>query len=219
MDNISMMLSLRPLPQEVAVVYSGGLDSTVLVSALRSRNHKVTAICFNDGSAFYSQRERVSIVESLRMIGGVSLVEIPFVDSDLLASSDELGYMPGYKMLMQTVAMSYCSAKNIPAVLFGNISDNCSYKDESEKGMRSVASCFSSLYGKKVEVFSPWRKASKVDTVKLGLKLGSPLGSTLSCRNPLMPSVLHCGVCKQCRSRAEAFATLRVEDPALYWKG
>ena len=60
---------------------------------------------------------------------------------------------------------------------------------------------------------TPLAQLDKSDVVAKGLELGIALDCTWSC---LLGGVAHCGKCRQCVSRREAFAKGKLKDPTVY---
>jgi 7-cyano-7-deazaguanine synthase len=67
-------------------------------------------------------------------------------------------------------------------------------------------------YGVPMEIDTPIIHMSKADIVKMGLRLGAPLGQTWSCYEG---GERPCGRCDSCVLRARGFAGAGIPDPAL----
>jgi 7-cyano-7-deazaguanine synthase in queuosine biosynthesis len=86
--------------------------------------------------------------------------------------------------------------------------------DKSPEFVRAFEDVTHAMWnGGRVKVHTPLMKNTKVDTVKTGLKLGTPFDLTWTCYNSLD---MACGVCSSCKDRLEAFKTIGIEDPAPY---
>jgi 7-cyano-7-deazaguanine synthase len=65
-----------------------------------------------------------------------------------------------------------------------------------------------------IVVDAPFVTMEKSDVIRLGVELGVPLESTLSCMNP--SGGRHCGQCSKCRERRDAFNEAGIADPTTY---
>jgi 7-cyano-7-deazaguanine synthase len=132
--------------------------------------------------------------------------------------NDELGYIPGYKMTMQVMAMAVAEGLGSKLVVTGYLHDNKNYLDEKEESIHSIAYLYSSIYTK-IRVLSPIRSFLKADVVKLGVSLGVDFSRTLSCKDERFGGLVHCGQCSPCRKRRQGFKDAGVKDPTIYANG
>jgi 7-cyano-7-deazaguanine synthase len=63
---------------------------------------------------------------------------------------------------------------------------------------------------------APYADLDKTAIVRRAVALGVPPDLTLSCMNPVMPDLLHCGVCSKCRERHDAFVGAPAPDTTRY---
>lgn len=214
-----------------AVMYSGGMDSTVIVADLLSRGIKVFPIAFDDGSLNYQLRRRVAIEESLKDLGILNrLIEVRVPNPEpLRISKDLFGFVPGYKMFMILAAMSYCQILNITSLYCGYNLDNQDggYLDEGQAFMTKLESLYYETYAveknndfpfhRRIHILNPFFHFSKAEMTAHGAKLGVDFSKTISCRQVQVGAgLVHCGKCEVCRRRAVAFRDANLPDPTIW---
>lgn len=212
------------VPKErVAVMFSGGIDSTtILASLLKEKNVEVYVLAFDDDSANFRTRRSIAI-ESIVNHYGISerLHMIRMYNSEFLRGQDAFGLIPGYKMLMQIACMSYCQKLECTKLFMGYNRENEEYaytfKDELAENIQKTADLFEHIYDYKVEMCMPYLHLSKNDIIESGNLLEVPFEKTISCRSTAFGGLVHCGKCMPCQSRMAGFKDARIDDPTVYW--
>lgn len=206
-----------PTVRRLGVIYSGGVDSSILVVACLRLNIEPVPIYFDDGTGYFRQRQEPAMLRFLRPLGLLQeAVGIRAPDPYQFMGSDELGYVPGYKMTMQTLAMSAAEGLGLDTLLMGYMRDNDSYADETEASIQTITDAYNACYGTKIRVISPMRDMEKKEVIQLGAKLGVDYSSTMTCNEENHGGLVHCGECKLCKRRMAGFYAAGVRDPIIY---
>lgn len=187
----------------VVVLFSGGLDSTTLVSYLLAEGHEVTCL-----GVHYGQRHARELVHARRIANTLEvpfeLVSLPAL-GDLLPSTLTTGtgskVVPNRNAVLVMVAVGYAQAHDCAAVALGiNADDATDFYDCREDFVEALHTV-AALNG--VLLLTPFIGTRKQDVAMLGLHHGAPLELSRSCyRNDAQP----CGTCDACHDRAAALA-------------
>lgn len=214
-----------------AVLYSGGMDSTVIVAHLLHQGYTVYPIAMDDGSLNYNLRRKVAIEMSLQKLGILNrLVEMRVPNPEpLRIDRTTFGFVPGYKLIMILAAMSACQILNVDRLYMGYNMDNQrgGYLDEGRDFMEEVSSLYHRTYAmedntefpfqRRIEVLNPYFDMEKYEMVILGEKLGVDFSLTISCRQVQVGAgLVHCGSCEVCRRRRDAFICAETTDTTLW---
>jgi 7-cyano-7-deazaguanine synthase len=200
-----------------ALLFSGGLDSTVVLGVLLQEGHQVYPIAINDGSPLFYTKELPIITAITTHYGLIdNLIIAKTMEFDKVRSNDEFGYMPGYKMILQYTAMSYCAHLGIDNLHMGYNTDNSTYKDEWKENIDSMTKLFNKIYDTDIKIVNMFRDLAKSEMIKIGRAINVPFSMTSSCDSILHPGIMHCGNCKWCQKRREAFVGANLQDPTFY---
>jgi 7-cyano-7-deazaguanine synthase len=212
------------------IVYSGGLDSTVLLYHLRATGQEVHAL-----SVDYGQRHRcelaraASICESLGiphstadlsaiqpLLAGSSLTspEIEVAEGHYTEASMKSTVVPNRNMLFLALATAQALSIGAGQVAYAAHSgDHAIYPDCRNAFADAMAAAIRLADWNTVELVRPFVDWTKADIVRRGGELGVPFEQTWSCYKG---GERHCGRCGTCIERREAFALAGVEDPTEY---
>ena len=214
---------------DVAVLYSGGLDSAVLL-AHEAQRATVHPLYVKAGLAWEPEEERIAagLLESPALQGRVKpLVQLDFTVRDLYPARhwaitgepptydtpDEDVYLAGRNLVLITKGSIYCAAHAVPRLVLGPLAGN-PFPDARPEFFRAIARAASLGLDHQIEVAAPFSHLHKHDVIRMGRELKVPLELTLSCMNPR--DGLHCGACSKCRERQHAFRDAGVPDPTKY---
>jgi 7-cyano-7-deazaguanine synthase len=212
-----------------AVLYSGGLDSAVLV-ALEARRGPVHPLYVSAGFAWEAEERAAAerVLRALAVDAAVRpMVPLAFTVLDVYPAShwavrgvppgydtpDEDVYLPGRNLVLLTKAGVYCAREGVSRIALGPLAGN-PFPDARPEFFASMATSLTLGLDHPIEIATPFAGMSKEDVIRLGDTLGVPLELTLSCMNPR--DGLHCGACSKCRERRQAFTAARVADTAGY---
>jgi len=216
-------------PQISAVLFSGGLDSAVLLAEEAARG-EVQPIYVSAGLA-WEQAERDAIARLLasgragRQVR--PLVSLSVDMRDVYAAThwsiqgrppayhtpDEDVYLPGRNIVLLGKAGVYCAAAGLERLVIGTLAHN-PFPDATPEFRSAMARALSLGLAHALLIEAPYADIGKAEVVRRGASLGVPLDLTLSCMNPR--SAQHCGACSKCRERHDAFLEAAITDTTDY---
>jgi 7-cyano-7-deazaguanine synthase len=218
-----------------AVLFSGGLDSAVLVAAAAQRG-PVRALYISVGFGWEAE-ERAMAARLFARAPFAGIVEPPvelrFDMRDVFPAShwavrgeppgfdtpDEDVYLDGRNLILLSKAAVYVArerkakASGVTRLLLGSLAGN-PFPDATPAFFEAMGQALSEGLGMPMAVEAPFAALHKADVILQGIALGVPLELTLSCMQPV--NGLHCGRCSKCRERRDAFREAGVEDPTTY---
>ena len=215
-----------------AVLFSGGLDSAVLVAA-RAREGPVLAIYVSVGFAWEAEERKMiaRLFATPPLAGAVAPpVELSFDMRDVFApdhwavkgtppafdTPDEDVYLPGRNVILLSKAATYLAARSVAfpvRVCMGQLGGN-PFPDATPAFLAAMARALTLGLAMPLTIETPFTVMDKADVIRQGVELGVPLELTLSCMQPR--DGLHCGRCSKCRERRDGFAEAGVADPTRY---
>lgn len=218
-------------PKKVVVIYSGGMDSTVLLYQLVKGGAEVRALSID-----YSQRHRERELSAARQIAeglgishevadlrginhllaGSSLTspDIDVPEGHYAEENMKATVVPNRNMIMLSVAAGYAISIQYDAVAYAAHSgDHAIYPDCRNEFADAVDAAIQLADWHRVQLYRPFLDMSKADIAKLGSELKVPLEKTWSCYNG---RAKHCGRCGTCIERREAFYLAGMEDFTKY---
>lgn len=215
---------------DTAVLFSGGLDSAVLLAdeATRARVHPLyvsTGLAWEDDE----RRLAAALLDVAPYNGRVEpLVPLDFTVRDVYSPThwaivgrapaydtpDEDVYLVGRNLTLLTKAGIYCARHGLGRIALGPLAGN-PFPDARPEFFETMAHALSLGLDATIEIATPLASMHKSDVIRLGAMLGVPFERTLSCMQPV--SGVHCGACSKCRERQEAFRDAGIDDPTGYW--
>jgi 7-cyano-7-deazaguanine synthase len=213
----------------VAVLFSGGLDSAVLV-AQAARDAVVQPIYISVGLAW--EAEELRMAERLFASGACGpavrpIVSLRFDMRDVYSDAhwavrgeapgfdtpDEDVYLEGRNIVLLSKAAVFMARAAIARVMVGPLAGN-PFPDATPSFFESMGHALSAGLAAPIRIEAPFITMRKADVIRLGRNLEVPLELTLSCMQPR--DTRHCGRCSKCRERRDAFIEAGVEDPTSY---
>jgi 7-cyano-7-deazaguanine synthase len=217
----------------IVLVYSGGLDSTVLLYHLLHEGHRVKALSVNYGQRHARELDAAgAIVGSVgvehRVIDCTSLgtlfsgsaltnatAEVPLVDYD--AASMQMTTVPNRNMLLLALALSWAAQLHFDAAAFAaHAGMTTTYPDCRPAFVEAMDRAAGEADWRRLRVLAPFVTWTKTQVVRRGAELHVPFGQTWSC---YVGDPRHCGQCGTCRDRRHAFLQADVPDPTDYARG
>jgi 7-cyano-7-deazaguanine synthase len=200
------------------VVFSGGMDSTVLLYMMHRQFHDVEAITFNYGQRHHKEIEcAAAITKTLgvkhkivdlsvlqNLLGGSALTasDIKVPDGHYTDESMKVTVVPNRNMIMLSIACGYAISQNIGTVgMAVHAGDHTIYPDCRPDFIARVSQAV--VEGNDIApfIFTPFINRTKTDIAKIGRTLDVPFEKTWSCYKG---GDTQCGVCGTCVERLEA---------------
>lgn len=213
------------------VLFSGGLDSSVLLNYVRRQYPKARIIALN---IFYGQRHAKEIQAAKRVFSQFSypkefiavdltqifenITECSLLNKDMElpegaytgeATTTEVPFRNG---IFLSVAASLASQYDADEIFIGVHSDEgggSAYADTSEEFIDSASSFISHGTRGSVSVKAPFLYGDKAGVVRKGLMYHTPFELTWSC---YAGGDVPCGECATCIDRKKAFAELGFKE-------
>jgi 7-cyano-7-deazaguanine synthase len=213
--------------QKLAVLYSGGLDSAILICWLLRQGCRVTPIYVRTGLVW----ETVELRHARRFLAAVAqpaldeLVVLHLPVDDVYGdhwsisgeqvpnatSPDEDVYLPGRNPLLLIKARMWCERNEISTLALGTLATN-PFADATPKFLAAFAESLNLAGRGSVRFASPLSVHDKSFWMRWAADV--PLELTFSCMQPQQG--LHCGKCNKCAERRTAFRLVGRADLTNY---
>ena len=225
-------LTLIQLCMKTVLIYSGGLDSTVLLFDLLKEGHEVKALSVNYGQRHVRELEgasticanagvehRVADLRSIQSLFGAnsltahqhSIPEGHYAEETMKAT-----VVPNRNMILLSVAAAWAITEKAECISYAaHGGDHAIYPDCRNEFADAMDAALRLADWHEVYLNRPFVNLSKADIVKLGSKVRAPLAHTWSCYKG---GNVHCGRCGTCVERREAFYLAGISDPTDYGK-
>jgi len=221
----------------VAVLLSGGLDSTTVLAIARSeglechcltvdygQRHRLELDAARRVAAAFGAASHRFVTLDLRAIGGSALtadIEVP-KDRDFDHREVPATYVPARNTVLLALLLGLAEVVGAVELFIGaNAVDYSGYPDcrpaflEAFERLAAVATVAGTEHGVRFRVRAPLLELGKADIIRRGLALGVDYGLTWSCYDP-DPGGLACGRCDSCSLRRRGFAEAGERDPIPY---
>jgi 7-cyano-7-deazaguanine synthase len=213
------------------VIYSGGLDSTVLLYHLRAEGHEVKALSVNYGQRHLAremaaaeaicarlnlERRTVDLTALVEFFGGNALTNEGVALPDGAYAEETIGQttVPNRNMVMLSVGLAWAAGLGFDAVAFGaHGGEHTNYPDCKPPFAEAMDRVAQVCDFQPIRVLAPFVNWVKTDIVRRGAELGVPFDLTWSCYTG---GKQHCGRCGTCVDRRMAFHQAVVTDPTTY---
>ena len=215
---------------KAVVLFSGGLDSTVLASYLISKGAEVRLLSIDYGQRHAKElahgetlakvlnlpRKTLSLPGLGDMLKGSSLtddsVELP--EGHYAEESMKATVVPNRNMILLALAGGYALSSGFDTIAYAaHAGDHFIYPDCRPEFAEAMEKARGLADWKDLNLYRPFVDMTKADLVKLGAELKTPLETTWSC---YAGRQRHCGKCGTCVERKEAFELAKVPDPTKY---
>ncbi len=215
--------------QAVAVLFSAGLDSAVLLADAAATGPTVP-IYVTAGLAWEAAEQRaidLLLAHPAYSINVLPLVTLHMGMRDVYPAThwairgeapgfdtpDEDVYLDGRNIVLLSKTAVFMSRAGLSQVLIGPLAGN-PFPDATPEFFRALATALTLGLDTTIEIDAPFAHLHKHEVIRRGLKLGVPFERTLSCMQPV--DGLHCGRCSKCRERRDAFLEAAIDDPTAY---
>lgn len=207
------------------IVYSGGMDSTVLL--YEHREHIALAVSFDYGSK-HAARELECATRNCQRLG-IEHIIIPLAfmgqhfksalleggadipDGDYAADNMTSTVVPFRNGIMLSIAVGLAESRGLEWVLIAaHFGDHEIYPDCRAEFIGSMTHAAHTGTYNNVVIEAPYAWISKRDIAERGRAVGVDFADTYSCYKG---GETHCGTCATCRERKEALTGF---DPTKY---
>jgi 7-cyano-7-deazaguanine synthase len=212
---------------ELAVLVSGGLDSSILLGESLSRHARVHPLYVRQGLYWETTELRClqRFLQALRQpaLRPLTVLDLPVADlyGDHWSvhgqgvpnadSPDAAVFLPGRNVLLLAKALLWCHLHGIPALALAPLKSN-PFPDATPAFFTAFQDVVNLAVGGRVQVQRPYLSLGKTAVLHRGRQF--PLGLTFSCIRPVEGK--HCGCCNKCAERRRAFADAGLPDPTEY---
>lgn len=215
---------------KTVIVYSGGLDSTVLLYHLRDAGHELHALSINYGQRHCCELDRaasicaklgipqpmadLSAIQPLLAGSSLTSPEIEVAEGHYTEESMKSTVVPNRNMIFLSVATGHALSIKADQIAYAAHSgDHAIYPDCRNEFADAMATAIKLADWDQIELSRPFVNWTKADIVRRGAELDVPFQDTWSCYKG---GDLHCGRCGTCIERREAFDLAGVTDPTPY---
>jgi 7-cyano-7-deazaguanine synthase len=218
---------IKAIPERIAILASGGLDSSVMLGSIARSGRQVYPVYIRAGLSWESDELATlrRFVRALRSpnIEPITPLKLPMGDLagdhwsmtgrnvpgyDAALTSN---YILGRNLTLLTKTAVFCARHEIGEIAMAPLESN-PFPDARPEFFRAFARAVELGVGIKLKVRTPFAGLTKADVVRRGA--GMPLELTVSCARP--KGNTHCGACTKCAERVEGFRDAGVVDPTVY---
>lgn len=226
-SNVPDGYRITPIADRIAVLASGGLDSSVMLGAIARSGRHVFPVYIRAGLSW----ERDELATLKRFVRALKLPNVEPVTALSLPTRDVSGdhwsmtgrNVPGYNAALSsnyilgrnftllTKAAIFSARNQIGEVAMAPLESN-PFPDARPEFFRAFARAVELGVGIRLVIRTPFAGMTKADVVRTGA--GMPLELTVSCARP--QGIVHCGACTKCAERVQGFIEAGVADPTHY---
>lgn len=221
------------------VIYSGGMDSTVILHHCLNKYDEVYCLTYD-----YNQRHKEEIEKALnyttdlgvgegQKIQQHTVVDLGFYANlasasaltnsainvpkmkDVIGEAQTTAYVPNRNMVMLSIAVGYAESIGSHDVYYGAAlaDDTGGYWDCTLEFLNLFNTTLALNRKNKIRVSAPLMPKSKAEIIKWGLEMGVDFSKTLTCYNG---GERACGECPSCAARIKGFIDNKLIDPVPY---
>jgi 7-cyano-7-deazaguanine synthase len=217
---------------KTVLIYSGGLDSTVLLYHLRAAGQSVHALSVNYGQRHACELDHAAdicrILQLPNPVADLSAIQPLIAGSSLTSADIEVAeghyteesmkstVVPNRNMILLSIAAGHALSIGAQQIAYAAHSgDHAIYPDCRNEFADAMAEAIRLCDWSTVELSRPFVDWTKADIVRRGAELNLPFEKTWSCYKG---GEIHCGRCGTCIERREAFDLAGIADPTTYAK-
>lgn len=221
------------------VIFSGGLDSTVILQYCIKQYSEVYCITYN-----YNQRHKIEIDRALDYTSDIGVgegqiikqhfvvdlgfyselanssaltnldIEVPKM-KDVVGEAQNTAHVPNRNSVMLNIAAGLAESINAREIFYGAAKvDNISgHWDGTKEFLEKINDTLALNRQTQIRVKAPLMELEKFQIITWGLNLGVDFSKTYTCYNG---KELACGTCPACSSRIQGFIDAKLIDPVKY---
>jgi 7-cyano-7-deazaguanine synthase len=211
----------------IAVLASGGLDSSIMISELIELGRPVQPLYIRS-DLVWEEEETRSLRRYLHAVNSPRLrhlvvLSLPLKDlykrhwsmsgEDTPGgdTAEEAVYLPGRNALLVVKAAVWCQLNGVGELALAPLGTS-PFADATEEFFDRVQAMFNCYPGKRLRIVLPFSRLNKRQVMQRGGNC--PLELTFSCISPV--EGIHCGRCNKCAERQRAFREIGLEDSTRY---
>ena len=212
------------------VLFSGGLDSTVLATQMKQEATETRLLSIDYGQRHakeldHSQKvanhlglahEILKLPQLGKILGGSSLTDksMTLPEGHYAEESMKSTVVPNRNMILLALAGGHALSIGFDTIAYAaHAGDHTIYPDCRPEFADAMDTALGLADWNDLNLHRPYVEMTKSDLVSLGDQLGAPLHLTWSC---YAGGEIHCGKCGTCVERKEAFALANIPDPTKY---
>ena len=211
---------------EVAVLTSGGLDSSVLLANLATTTviHPIYVrfgLPWEDQeldalSTFIQEISNKNVNRLIELQVSMSAVyenhwALTEINVPVAGDPDDSVFLPGRNIILLSMAATWCSTNHVHNIAIGSLSGN-PFPDASHNFFGDFERSLSQGLAHKIMITAPYRSLTKPQIIRQNQ--GLPIHLTLTCMVPKQGA--HCGECQKCEERQMSFKCAGVTDLTDY---
>ena len=212
------------------VLFSGGLDSTVLATQMKHEAKETRLLSIDYGQRHakeldHSQKvadhlglahEILKLPQLGQILGGSSLTDksISLPEGHYAEESMKSTVVPNRNMILLALAGGHALSLGFDTIAYAaHAGDHTIYPDCRPEFADAMDKALGLADWKDLNLHRPYVEMTKSDLVSRGDQLGAPLHLTWSC---YAGGEIHCGKCGTCVERKEAVELAKIPDPTKY---
>ena len=215
---------------KIAVLVSGGMDSSILSVDLANAGNEIFPLYIKHGlyweAVELSYLQQFLVAVSHPNIRPLSILDLPVTDiydahwsvtgTDVPdeTTADDAVYLPGRNLLLLAKAGVWCSTNGIAEIALAPLKGN-PFSDNTDEFYRTMENAVNLALEWPLKVTRPYSNKSKDEVIEIGKDL--PLHLTFSCIKPV--NDLHCGKCNKCAERIYGYNLPGRIDSTRYYAG
>jgi 7-cyano-7-deazaguanine synthase len=216
-----------PISDRIAILASGGLDSSVMLGQIARRGRHVFPVYIRAGLSWETDELKTlrRFVRALaaKNVEAVTALRLPMGDlagdhwsmtgrgvpgyNAALSSN----YILGRNLSLLAKAAIFCARNRIGEIAMAPLESN-PFPDARPEFFRAFARAVELGVGIRLRIRAPFAGLTKAEVVRRGA--GMALELTVSCARP--HGNLHCGACTKCAERVDGFLEAGLPDPTHY---
>lgn len=215
---------------KVAVLLSGGLDSTTALHWALRHHEVVCALSFDYGSNHAArelacarwQAENCGVpyheinlrsisahLESALLNGAEAIPTADYAEENMRQT-----VVPFRNGIFLAIAAGIAESKGAAGlVIAAHGGDHALYPDCREEFMAAMSAAISHGTYANLQILRPFIANTKAEITAIGAELGVDFAHTYSC---YCGGEQHCGLCSTCRERRDSFIAAGIPDPTTY---
>jgi 7-cyano-7-deazaguanine synthase len=215
---------------KTVLLYSGGLDSTVLLYYLLSKKETIKLLSFDYGqrhqkeityakqiAALHALDHKIADLKGItHLFGKNSLTSSHAVvpEGNYTKHNMKQTIVPNRNMILLAIATSWAIVNHFDSVSYAaHHGDHALYPDCRNEFAQALDKAIQLAHWHQLSLNAPFINKKKTNILRLGATLQVPFEKTWSCYKG---GELHCGRCGTCMERRKAFIEANIQDPTPY---